>query len=229
MHRRDVREAAAGSDHRERRARPSAKEEQARVVFRGLLPPLGLVVDSVEHRLAVCHIVDHPIQPADDRVDVDVRVVRQERADAAERHLLVVGAIIPRQDQRREPVERRVAQQVPQRAPGLEVGASNRNSQRSGSAVGGVPRSGLSWVMSTPSESIAASPVQIAFTVRRRQNGERASRASTLLPPHVDLRDGERIDPPPPPDLVQQDGRSPDEADRDLLDLRVLVLDSFRS
>jgi hypothetical protein len=82
-----------------------AKEEQPRVTLRRILLPLLVGIEPVEHRLAGRGVVDHPVQAHHHSLRIDVRVVGQERADSGERHLLVVGAIVPRQNQVREPGE----------------------------------------------------------------------------------------------------------------------------
>ena len=108
----DIGEPAAGADDRERRAGTSAEEEQPRVASGRLLLPLDLGVEAVEHGPAAGRLVDHAIERACDRLRIDVAVVRQERADAGQWHLLVVGPIVPRQDQMSEAGERRVTQQI---------------------------------------------------------------------------------------------------------------------
>ena len=109
----DIGEPAAGADDRERRAGTSAEEEQPRVVPGWLPLPLRFGVEAVEHGPAAGRLVDHAIERGCDDLRVDVSVIRQERADAGQRHLLVVSPIVPGQDQVSEAGERRVTQQIP--------------------------------------------------------------------------------------------------------------------
>ena len=108
----DIGEPAAWADDRERRAGPSAEEEQPRVASGRLLLPLGFGIEAVEDRPATDCLVDHAIERTGDRLRLDVAVVRQEGADASQRHPLVVGPVVPRQDQMSEAGERRVTQQI---------------------------------------------------------------------------------------------------------------------
>jgi hypothetical protein len=119
----DVGEPAARGDDREGRAGASAEEEEAGVLPGRLLLRFGFGMETVEHRPAASRLVGHAIQRARDRLRVDVAVVGQQRADAGQGHLLVVGPIVARQQQSAESSERRVMQHVSEGAPSCQVAA----------------------------------------------------------------------------------------------------------
>ncbi len=119
----DVGEPSARTDHGERRPGPSAKVEKAGPLSCGLLPPLGLGVEPIEDGLAVADIVDHVIERARHRLRIDMAVVREQRADVGQRHVLVVSPVVPRQQQVAEFCKCRVFREVSQAAARGEMTA----------------------------------------------------------------------------------------------------------
>ena len=134
VHGADVGEAATGRDDSKGRACLAAEEEEACVPSGWITSLLLLRVEGIEHLLPRADVIDDAIQPIDDHPGLHVAVVREQRVDLRERHLVVVAAIVPGQQQAGVPLKRRVLQQVsdPVLRSEVEVGPRFPRTSRAG-------------------------------------------------------------------------------------------------
>jgi hypothetical protein len=75
-------------------------------------------VERQEHFLSVIDVVDHAVERAHYRPGIHVAAIRQQPADLGEAHVLIVAAPVPGQQQQRETVEGRMAEEIAQAAVG---------------------------------------------------------------------------------------------------------------
>ena len=111
------------ANHGKRGAALPAEVEQFGHRSCRVLLPLRVGVEPVEHGLAAADVVEHAVQGARHRLRLDMAVVRQQRVDVGERHVRVVSAVVPRQQQVAEAFECRVVQQVSQAASNAQMTA----------------------------------------------------------------------------------------------------------
>ena len=107
----------------------TAEEEQPGMLFRWLCPLLRLGVEIEEYGLAAVHIVNHVIQGAHHDIRTHMAVIRQQRGDVAQPHVLIVGTIIPGQDQPTMTCEGWMIDDVPDPTGHAQVAASHHRTR----------------------------------------------------------------------------------------------------
>ncbi len=115
MHGADINRTAARRDDGEGCAWLPPVEEEPGMRLRWQFMLLTVGIDIKEDRPALSRIVDHPVQRTDRRRRIDMSMVGKKRTKRAQLHRLVVTAVIPRQNQAREPYEGRMTQEITDR------------------------------------------------------------------------------------------------------------------
>ena len=73
------------------------------MLLRRISPLLRLGIDVVEDGPALANLVGHAVQRSHHGLRMDKAVVRQERADLGQRHVLVIRTVVPGQYPPTEP------------------------------------------------------------------------------------------------------------------------------